>query len=61
MKIKVNILSIRSRLNKKIRVYIARIITLAEQHSVRLRISSTFSKSELELNIELNLHNKFQD
>ena len=61
MKIKVNILSIRSRLNKKIRVYITRIMTLTEQHSVRLRTSSTFSELELELNIELDLYNKFQD
>ena len=61
MKIEANILLTRSRLNKKTRDYIARIMTLAEQHSVRLRILSTFSKLELECNIELDLSDKFQD
>ena len=59
MKIEVNVFSIRTRLNEKIKDYIARIITLAEQYSVKLRILSTFLKSESELNIELNLHSKF--
>ena len=35
-------------------------MTLAEQHSVRLRILNTFSESELELDIELNLSSKYQ-
>ena len=61
MKIEANILLIRLRLNRKIRDYVVKIITLAEQHSVRLKISSTFLKSESELNIELDLHSKFQD
>ena len=59
MKIEANILLTRLRLNRKIRDYIARIMTLAEQYSIRLRISSTFSKSESELNIKLDLHSKF--
>ena len=36
MKIKANILSTRLRLNKKTRLYAARVMTLAEQHSIRL-------------------------
>ena len=61
MKIEVNISSTRSRLNKKIRDYTTRIMTLAEQHSVRLRTSSTFLESESEYNIELDLSSKFWD
>ena len=61
MKIEANVLLIRSRLNRKTRDYRARIMTLAEQYSVRLRIFNTFSKSELELDIKLDLSSKFQD
>ena len=61
MEIKANILSTRSRLNKKIRDYTARIITLAEQYSVKSRMLYTFSKLELELDIELDLSSKFWD
>ena len=61
MKIEANILLTRSRLNKKIRDYTARIMTLAEQHSIKLRILSTFSESESELDIELDLSSKFWD
>ena len=59
MKIEANILSIKLRLNRKIRGFAARIMTLAEQHFVRLRTSSTFSELELELDIELDLYSKF--
>ena len=61
MKIEANILLIKLRLNKKIRDYTARIMILAEQHSIRLRTLSTFSRSESEYNIVLNLSSKFQD
>ena len=61
IKIEANILLTRSRLNKKIRDYAARIMTLAEQYSVKLRISSMFSELELECDIELDLSSKFQD
>ena len=36
-------------------------MTLEEQHFVKLRILNTFSESELECNIELDLSSKFQD
>ena len=42
MKIEANILLTRVRLNKKIRDYRVKIMTLEEQHSVKLRILSTF-------------------
>ena len=58
MKIEANILSTRSRLNKKITDYTVRIMTLAEQYFVRLRI---FLESELEYDIELDLSSKFWD
>ena len=59
IKIEANVLLTRSRLNRKIRAYTARIITLAEQHFIRLRILNTFLKLESELDIELHLHNQF--
>ena len=59
MKIEGNISSIRSRLNRKIRDYIAKIITSAEQYFVKLRILRIFLKLKLELDIELDLHSKF--
>ena len=61
IKIEANILFTRSRLNKKIRDYIVKIMTLAEQYLIRLRTSSTFSESESKLNIEFNLHSKLRD
>ena len=61
MKIEANLLLIRLRLNRKTRDYISKIITLAEQYFVKLKISSTFLKSKSELDIKLNLYNKFWD
>ena len=59
IKIEANVLSTRSRLNKKIRDYVAKIITLAEQQSIRLRTLSTFLKLESDCDIKLDLSNKF--
>ena len=47
MKLKADIKSVKIRLNKKCRKYALRVITLSENHSVRQRISHSYSSEEI--------------
>ena len=57
MKLKVNIESVKIRLNKNCRKYALRVITLPENHSVRQKTLHSYSSEEIseqEILIELN-------